>query len=504
MTVLGALAAPLVRAYCAPRAARFTAALEDPDGAQRAALARIVATCAATGYGRSLGLAPDDDLAAFRRKVPIVGYADLAPWIERQRGGEANALTPGTTRVYEPTSGSGGAAKRIPYNDAMLAAFRSLFAVWAHDVLTNLVRPRSGRTFMSVSPPLANAEGFADDREYLGGAMRALVGRFLVQPPRAADPGAFRDALAVAAVSAADLEIVSVWNPGYLAILMDHMETHRDRLLARLPEARRAPFERDAVSWRDVWPGLRFVSCWTDAHAAPAARALAQRLPQATLQGKGLLATEAPVTLPLAAAGGCVPLVDEVFIELLDERGEPRTLAEAEPDASYEVVVTQAGGLLRYRLGDRVVVRGRHRRTPVLAFTGRVDAVSDLVGEKLAEPFVADALARTLRADAYATLLPLAASRGPSRYVLLTDDDTPGRDAALEAVLCESMRYREARMLGQLDPVTAIVRRDMRRAVHDALAAEGMKAGDIKDRALQIDVGRAARLHARIAQRIAA
>jgi hypothetical protein len=498
--VLGALAATLLRAYCASRAGRFDVALDDPEGAQRAVLARIVRACAVTGYGRSLGLAPDDDLAAFRRKVPLAGYADVAPWIERQRSGEANALSPGTTRAYEPTSGSGGAAKRIPYNDAMLAAFRSLFALWVHDVLRHLVRPQSGRTFMSVSPPLADADGFADDREYLGTAMRALVGRFLVLPPRAADAAAFRDALALALASAADLEIVSVWNPSYLAILMDHLEADRGRLLLRLPASRRAPFRGDPVQWDAVWPRLQLVSCWSDANAAPAARMLAQRLPHAKLQGKGLLATEAPVTLPLTAAGGCVPLVDEIFIELIDEHGVPRALWDAPPDAEYEVVITQPGGLLRYRLGDRVAVRGRHRATPVLAFIGRADAVCDLVGEKLAEPFVAAVLARTLRAGAFATLLPLAAARGPARYCLLTDDDAPGLARAVEAALGAALRYREARALGQLDSLRVVVRADMRRAVHDALAADGLKAGDIKDRALEVSIERAAR----IAQRIAA
>jgi hypothetical protein len=264
------------------------------------------------------------------------------------------------------------------------------------------------------------------------------------------------------------------------------------------------PFERDAVRWDAVWPRLQLVSCWTDANAAPAARSLAQRLPQAQLQGKGLLATEAPVTLPLTTAGGCVPLVDEIFVELIDEQGVPRTLWEAAPDAAYEVVITQPGGLLRYRLGDRVAVRGRHRATPVLAFTGRADAVCDLVGEKLAEPFVAAVLARTVRADAFATLLPQPAARGPARYCLLTDDDTPGLDCAVEAALADAIRYRQARVLGQLEAVTVAVRRDMRRAVHDALAAEGIKAGDIKDRALEPTIDRAARVYARVAQRIAA
>jgi hypothetical protein len=354
---------------------------------------------------------------------------------------------------------------------------------------------------MSVSPPAADAGGFADDREYLGPLMRALVGRFLVPAPRTNEPAAFREALALALASAADLEIVSVWNPSYLAILMDHVERERERLLPRLPASRRAPFEHGRVEWDRVWPHLRLVSCWTDAHAAPAARALAGRLPHAAFQGKGLLATEAPVTLPLAAAKGCVPLVDETFIELIDDRGEARALWEAEPDREYEVVVTQPGGLLRHRLGDRVDVRGRHRGVPVLAFTGRVDAVCDLVGEKLAEPFVADVLARMVRADAFATLLPQPAPHGPARYVLITDDDTPGLADAVDAALGGAMRYREARALGQLDPVAVTVRADVRRAMHDALAAEGMKAGDIKDRALEVSVERAARIHARVAQR---
>jgi hypothetical protein len=146
-----------------------------------------------------------------------------------------------------------------------------------------------------------------------------------------------------------------------------------------------------------------------------------------------------------------------------------------------------------------VAVRGRHRATPVLAFIGRADAVCDLVGEKLAEPFVAAVLARTLRAGAFATLLPLAAALGPARYCLLTDDDAPELDRAVEAALGAALRYREARALGQLDALRVVVRADMRRVVHDALAADGMKAGDIKDRALEVSIERAARIAQRIA-----
>jgi hypothetical protein len=42
----------------------------------------------------------------------------------------------------------------------------------------------------------------------------------------------------------------------------------------------------------------------------------------------------------------------------------------------------------------------------------------------------------------------------------------------------------------------------MRRMVHDALVASGLKAGDIKDRVLIASADRAAQVHAYLAQRL--
>lgn len=502
--MLGAIAAAVLRAYCTPRARRFSSALDDVATAQRKTLARIVRASASTAYGRSLDLAVDESLDAFRMKVPLVDYAALEKWIEAQRSGEAAALAPGRTRCYEPTSGSSGAIKRIPYNDALLGSFRSLFAIWAHDLLTHALRPRSGRAFMSMSPPLDDNEGFMDDREYLGGPLRALVGRYIVTPPQMRDPVAFRDALTCTLVAAHDLEIISVWNPNYLLILLEHFEAHRERLLPKLPAERRALLSRDPVPWQDVWPSLQLVSCWTAAAAAGPARTLAQRLSNTMLQGKGLLATEAPITVPLVQASGCVPLVDEVFVELEDNSGRFHLLTEVENDTEYSVIVTQPGGLLRYRLGDRVRVSGRYRGTPLLEFVGRADVECDLVGEKIGEAFVAKALSAIAHPDAFCTLLPLLPEAGRPCYCLLTDDPNPGLARELEEALMQAFRYREARMLAQLDMVEVILRPDMRCMVHDALIASGMKAGDIKDQALIPSLKLASRVFAYAGQQIPA
>lgn len=503
MSALGKLAAPVLRAYCAPRAAAFARALDDVALAQRSVLRRILEAAATTDYARTLGLDGNAgvDVDAFRARAPICDYAALLPWIERGRTAAVAAIAPGRVRGYEPTSGSQGAAKRIPYNDALLRSFRALFAIWAHDLLTHVLRPRSGRVFMSVSPRLGAAHGLEDDRDYLGWPLRALLGPFLVMPRRAPGPIApsdFRDALARTLLARTDLEIVSVWSPSYWLVLMQHIEARREALLPSLGPRLRQLLERDPVPWTEVWPRLQLVSCWTAAAAAAPAAALARRLPHATLQGKGLLATEAPITVPLTEAGGCAPLADEVFLELEDDQGGMHLLHEVEVQRTYSIIVTQAGGLLRYRLGDRVRAVGRYRSAPLLEFAGRVDAVADLVGEKLHEDFVASALRDVVRDGGFATLLPLAAADGPARYCLLTDDSGAALGRALDTALRRGLRYAEARALGQLGELEVIARREMRRAVHDFFAARGVAAGDIKDRALIVELDVARQLHTHV------
>jgi hypothetical protein len=487
MIGLGSLTAPLVRAYCAPRAAAFARALDDVQSAQTRTLGSIASAAAETDYGRSLGIRSGQAVEAFRACVPVVEYSDLEPWIEQQRRTNRSILTPGETHCYEQTSGSSGAIKYIPCNDALLRSFRSLFAIWAHDLLKECLRVRSGRTFISISPRFSTRDDFADDSAYLGWPLRTLIGRFLVAPrglERLRNAEEFRDALSCALLACEDLEIISIWNPSYLLVLLEHMQARCERLLHKLTRKRAAALEHAPWFWPDVWPRLQLISCWTGAAAAAPAGKLAEMFPRTRVQGKGLLSTEAPLTVPLAVAAGPLPLVDEVFFELEDDDRNLFLLHEVEADKAYQVIITQAGGLLRYRLGDRVRVNGWYRGCPTLEFVGRSDAVSDLVGEKLNEGFVAQILREIAAPGAFCTLLPVMPREERAGYCLLTDDANPGIGELLEAQLARAVRYREARLLGQLGGVTVISRADMRRRVHDAMVAGGMKMGDIKDRAL--------------------
>jgi hypothetical protein len=486
--LLGGVAAALW-----PTRRRFLAALADPEAAQARVQARLARRLAACEYGRALGVRTPADFAA---RVPVVDYETLAPWLDRQRAREGAVLTPEPVRFYEKTSGSTGPAKYIPYTASLRSSFSRMAAVWAGDLLAHGPDLSTGKLYISVSPSFAHEGatargvpvGMSDDRDYLDGWLRRLAAPFIVADAavaRARDVQTFKQRTCALLLDEADLEVISVWSPSYLKVLLDRIAYERHIWARRLSPPRRRALLADPIDWPRVWPQLRLISCWADAAAASQARALGRLFPGVLIQGKGLLATEAPLTVPLVGAPAPLPLVDEVLLELEDERGRLLPVYAGERGREYGVVVSQSGGLYRYRMGDRVVVGERHRRTPCLHFVGRAEGTSDLVGEKLDERFVAQVLDDVARVAFVKTLVPV---REPvDHYVLVVDrldDDARALAAALDGRLRRAHHYHHARELGQLGAPRACVARDAAALVASDYERRGLRSGDIKPRAL--------------------
>jgi hypothetical protein len=316
-------------------------------------------------------------------------------------------------------------------------------------------------------PPTPGADGVrvgsTDDREYLTGAIGLLSRPFLRSPAGAqaqTTPDAWRAAVAHFLATERDLEVFSVWSPTLLLALLDWMEAHPERLP---PRAR-------GCDWATLWPSLRWISAWDAGSAAASAAALRRRLPHVPVQGKGLLATEGPMTVPLWGEDGGAPLLTAgVVLELRDlASGELRPVWRAEPGATYEVVLTTPGGLPRLRMGDLVTVSGRVLETPLLRFLGR-DRTVDLAGEKLTEAAVAGAL-QTAGAPAGSALVAAG-----DHYRLEVDAPCCPPDLAqrVDDALCTQHHYRLARALGQLGPVRAVATPGRATAALDAAATWG-------------------------------
>ena len=471
----------------APASRRFHTALANPEQAQKQVQQRLIQQLKACAYGRQFNVRSCADW----HKLPIVDYADLQLQIACSTK-KTSPLTPEPILFYEPTSGSSGPIKRIPYTRSLRRSFNHLFCVWAYDLITHGPTFSKGKLYFSISPSFSDrgSEGTADDADYLDPWLRWLLRPFLVVAPVSKSPEIFKESLARTLLQAEDLEIVSIWSPSFLTAQLNYICANRERLAGYLSEERSRLLLQSKIPWAKLWPHLKLISCWDSVTAADGADGLRNHFPNVLVQGKGLLATEAPMTIPLIAAKGQVPLLDEVFFEFEDNQGSLYQLRELSVGETYEVIVSQKGGLYRYRMGDRIQVTHQYLQTPCLKFVGRGKDVSDLVGEKLHAQFVSNVISQLSRSEAsFQCLLPV---REPTaHYALLIDSKTINLQTLaqqLDDALCESYHYRLARQLGQLAPACVIASATVSEQLSAQKARVGQRWGDIKHTQLEAAV----------------
>ncbi len=490
---------------------RFRAALRRVRPTQEAILARYLRRNAGTAFGRAHGFPGLRSVGDFQDRVPLSTYDDYLPYIGRIAAGEESVLTRDPVRLFEPSSGSTRPAKWIPYTAALHAEFRRGVAPWAFDLFSRRPALLGGPAYWSITPavprpaggPSAVPVGFEEDSAYLGGAFKRLVDAALAVPGavrRIQDMDLFRRVTLLFLLRCRDLRLISVWHPTFLVSLLARLRDGWDGLLGdlenglSLPDAgielRPAPsrardlFRTGPDDPARLWPRLGLISCWGEGHARIHLAEMERLFPGVEIQAKGLLATEAFVSLPFR---GRRPLaVTSHFFEFLDADGRPHLAWELREGARYSVVVTTGGGLYRYRLQDRVEVSGFLEGAPCLRFLGKEDRISDLFGEKLSEGFVAEAIGRVLAGlgvrPRFAMLAP-ETEGGAGRYVLFLQADTVPADLppALEAALRENPHYDYCVRLGQLAPVRVVQVGDgaCERYV-EHLVAHGQRLGTIK------------------------
>jgi hypothetical protein len=432
-----------------------------PKPAGESWLQALLTRNAQTDYLKQYGSPCDQE--SFRSRVPIVSYLDLLPSLDGICRGQSDVLFTGRPVAFERTGGSSGGPKLIPYSADGLDDFRRALLPWLLDGARS--HGVTGRVYLSISPATRPPEMIGDtpvglpDGAYLGASAAAILAELTAVPFDVAaitDVALWRAETLKCLMSAPDLELISCWSPTFLL-----------RLLDDLP---------DPIS---LWPRLKLVSCWASAASEPFAAELAVRLPHARLQPKGLMSTEGVVTVP--DVDGRTVLTSHGFFEF-EHHGKVYLPQELESGPSYAVVATTASGLYRYETGDLVRCQGYTKdERPVLEFVGRGELASDLVGEKLTDPFVADCL-RTV--PGFRVLAPT--SRGDG-YVLAADDATGADAQQVERRLCRNPQYAHARRIGQLKPVRLIEVAGFFDRYVDIQLKRGVRMGDIKPLALRTE-----------------
>jgi len=505
---------------------RFKAALKRPRAVQESLLRWYLRSNARTSFGAKHRFGTIRSPREYQERVPLSTFEDYGEAIERTAAGEQGVLTSSPVRLFEPTSGSTHGAKWIPYTPALQREIRRAVAPWIVDLARSRTGLVGGPSYWSISPETDLAAsggstipvGFRADSAYLGGWFERLADRTLVRCNdlrRMTDIDEFRRRTLLRLLAARDLRLISVWHPTFLTLLLDALATSWRELLpvlrhglaaqggvratpalpGRADELERADPERPMT----IWPGLEVISCWGDGQASSLVRELADRFPGALIQPKGLIATEAFVSLPFERRH---PLaVRSHFFEFVEDDGSARFLWELRESGCYSVVVTTGGGLYRYRLRDRVRVIGFLDETPCIRLIGKEDGISDLYGEKLNDGFVADILAELLPElvpeARFALLAPERDGRA-ARYALFVESSI-GADRTgsapetwrgklaerLEQALRANPHYAYCVRLGQLLPAAVVpIGRGADRLYLARLQAEGKRLGGIKPTAL--------------------
>lgn len=391
----------------------FQGAIEDPRGQQEALLLDLVGRHRETLFGRRHGFAAIDSVEAFRRRVPVRGYDDFAPYLERLWAGEPGVLTPEPVVYFATTSGTTGPSKQIPVTPSYRREYRGWLALLVRNFLTRLPRAALG-------VPLAISAGGIETRSPRGipcgplaTALLALGGyksRFLAVPPSSQKGDDFeaRYYTALRISAKAPVSCLVAVNPSTLVQLARTLERcgeHLLRELARHSSGRRGGIRRlerlaeaeGGLRLHHLWPRLSAVLCWKGGAAGFFLEQLRPHLGGVPVMELGYLASEGAFTVPLEEGTDYGAFSFRHFCEFL--QGERPLLAhELEVGGRYDVAVSASHGLFRYRMEDVVEVVGFVRRAPLLRFVQKGAGYLNVTGEKVGEAHVVQAVTRAARA----------------------------------------------------------------------------------------------------------
>jgi hypothetical protein len=493
------------------RVRRFQHACQQPEAVQKELLLHIVFRQAITAFGRDHGFGSIRTIADFRKHVSIAPYERLAPYIERVKSGETEALiADDTIRLFALTSGTTAARKFIPITDRYLVDYKRAWSMWGvrayrdhrpRDLALRPIVQMGGdpdefRTARGI--PCGNLSG------YTALVQRRLARRQYVVP---SECGKIKDPLAryyvaVRFALGKPLALFTAANPSTLLTLARTLDAQKERLIRDLHDGTLTheidlPAEiRTALTQRlmpnptaarklsetahrlgrlfpqDVWhPDTLLVSTWTGGSMGPYLRQLPRYFGDVPVRDLGLVASEGRFTIPFAngTPSGVLDIVSHYF-EFIPESEidspAPVVLGahELQEGSSYFLIPTTQAGLYRYHISDLVRVTGFLGRTPMVEFLGKGHRFANLTGEKLSEHHVTQSMEAAQRRTGYAitayTVAPIWDDTLPYYGVFIEEPDAADPHA-LHRFLTEfdhSLReqnseYEAKRSGGRLGPV---------------------------------------------------
>ena len=437
-------------------------------------LMRLIRKNEDTEYGKKYGFNKISSYADFARQVPLSGYEDYEPYIERMISfGQKNLITADDIVYYAHTSGTSGAPKMIPCTKEALdilfsAVFERVFGLYDAACREktgagmpavkgiNLMESRIGYTPYGIAHgAISETLNHREDTPFYNALPEELV-----YPVSEFDR---RHVKMLFALKERHLSfLMSTFSPtlydmiAYLRhhwqMLCDDLEAGRihpdiavDPLLRGRLNAQLVPDPERAAEIRAVmaehadgafapllWPEMKLIATVGTATFAPFVERLRQALgEEIRVDYLGYVCSEATVAAPLREDESASMLLPwGGFYEFIPaEEGAPDTpllMNQLEIGKEYELVVTNLSGFYRYRLGDVVRVEGYRNECPMLVFSYRKNQLVSMYGEKVTETALRSAVEAMAEESGTAVLeysVYANTDTDPGHYTVLLESD---------------------------------------------------------------------------------
>jgi hypothetical protein len=387
------------------RTALTAARLRNKTGgpaAQRATFVRLQQQLATLPYWREAGLEAGAGYDAFRTRVAVRGYDQLAPAIRRMQQGEENVLWPGRCAFFAATGGTTtGQPRLIPVPAALLAHFRRALhdALFYYTARVGHAGVFSGRhlflggvTALAPLPEAKSREAYATE---LGGilalGLSPAAEKHFLEPPSAIaqmTEGLSKFEAIAARATSMDISLLAGlpnWVLQFAEALRETTARHgrAPNLQVLWPNLEClvhggvpiAPFQRELrhvlvpnIKFHEVYPACEAFLGAQDAEPAAGLRLMADT---------GVFYEFLPANE-----------FDETRLEQLGPKAVP--LADVKAGQDYVPLLTTPGGLARYVLGD--VIRFTSVEPPRFTYVGRTSLRLSAFGERVSERELMEAL----------------------------------------------------------------------------------------------------------------
>ncbi|MCU1717260.1 GH3 auxin-responsive promoter family protein [Pseudomonas sp. 5P_3.1_Bac2] len=483
----------------------YMTSLRQPKQAQLEVLQDIISISRNALHWRESGYSESvTDEQSFRDHLPIMRYEDFEPYIERESQSKGGVLTCSPVMRWLKTSGTTGVPKKIPYTLHWLQSYRipAMKVLWATYI-------RAYPEILDHPYAVLDTQTVREDvQEHLQGVCHQAISNrhprinandwcppwyeepwFVPEMPIAHDQKMYHR---IRHFIGKRLHCISAINPSTLISIKDYFSKFREILIkdVRNGTLEGAPFcapdeplaqELESILARpdftlvDIWPQLKFISCWLTASAGLYGAKLNTIFPGVSKLPFMSCGSEGVTTIPVDNTAHSQPLaINQAYFEfvphnvalreLVERREQVETLTfdQLQVGQDYHLIMSQGNGFYRLWTGDIYRIDQIVDGIPWLHFIRRDGVFHSFTGEKLTETQICEALDRSLELHGLSKgLFMCGPSWGePPHYVVMVEvPAADGQNAAkLAATLddqlkIENIEYASKRESNRLAPI---------------------------------------------------